>query len=83
MSLSNSGGSFPNIVASFIPGQEKPNVLWIERKGVGIYVPEFAAQRLEIERMLTDEDHAASFIKRIELLGFKNGLNEIAASLMN
>ncbi len=72
----------PNIVASFIPGQEKPNVLWLERKGVGIYRPGFIEQRQEIERLLSDPDYYALFIRHIEILGFKNGLSEIAQALM-
>ncbi|HPG85668.1 MAG TPA: glycosyltransferase [Spirochaetales bacterium] len=73
----------PNVIAFYIPGQEKPNVRWVEEKGVGVYCPEPARMRAVVERLLTDDEYRAGMEDAIGRLGFKNGLYEIAEAVMS
>lgn len=72
----------PNIIAFYIPGQEKPNVQWVEEKGVGVYRPKPRDMRLAVERILCDDAYKAVLERNIEALRFKNGLDGIAEAIM-
>lgn len=72
----------PNMVAYFIPGQEEPNMRWIERMGVGRYCPTPQDARRAAEDYLTDPELRARMAAAIEAVGFKNGLYDISAALM-
>jgi len=72
----------PNIIAFFIPGQEKPNVRWVEEHGVGIYRPLPRDMRKAVERILGDDEFRRTMERNIDALGFRNGLDGIAEAIM-
>jgi UDP-N-acetylglucosamine:LPS N-acetylglucosamine transferase len=72
----------PNLIAFFIPGQEEPNMRWVEDKGVGKYCPTPLAAREEMERLLSDPGYRARIERNIEALGFKNGLDGIVKAIL-
>jgi len=72
----------PNIIAFYIPGQEKANVRWVEEHGVGVYRPKPPEMREAVERILTDDAYRQEMERNIATIGFKNGLDDIARALM-
>jgi UDP-N-acetylglucosamine:LPS N-acetylglucosamine transferase len=72
----------PNLIAFFIPGQEEPNMRWVEEKGVGKYCPTPLAAREETERLLSDPGYRARIERNIEALGFINGLDGIVKAIL-
>jgi len=72
----------PNIIAFFIPGQEKPNVRWVEEQGVGVYRPKPRDMREAVERILGDDEYRHAMERTIDELGFRNGLDGIAEAIM-
>jgi processive 1,2-diacylglycerol beta-glucosyltransferase/1,2-diacylglycerol 3-beta-galactosyltransferase len=72
----------PNIIAFYIPGQEKANVRWVEEHGVGVYHPKPTEMREAVERILTDDAYRQGMECNIAAIGFKNGLDDIARAIM-
>ncbi len=73
----------PNIIAFYIPGQERPNVRWVEEKGVGVYRPKVRQMREAVERVLTDDEYRESMERNIANLCFSNGLYGISEAIMS
>ncbi|GAB1455630.1 hypothetical protein MASR2M48_09370 [Spirochaetota bacterium] len=72
----------PNIIAFYIPGQEKPNVRWVEEKGVGVYRPKLKQMREAVERVLSDDEYRATLEQNIANVRFSNGLYGISEAIM-
>jgi processive 1,2-diacylglycerol beta-glucosyltransferase/1,2-diacylglycerol 3-beta-galactosyltransferase len=73
----------PNLIAYFIPGQEEPNVRWVESRGIGFYCRNPKAVLDGVERLLSDYHFRARMESAITAVGFRNGLQDICAAIMH
>lgn len=68
----------PLIVARFAHGQERGNVEWLLKEGLGWYVRDPAALRGKVEALLEDSQALSDCKKRIKAAGLASGMRALA-----
>ena len=68
----------PLFIASYVPGQEKGNIRFVEKNRVGYYIPDIKKLVKKINSLSDNKADLLALKKNVTALGLKNGTKEIA-----
>lgn len=72
----------PMLIASSLPGQERPNIHWVTKHQLGFYCHRPALVKKRVEELLQNPIKYARVKQRLEQYNFKNTLPAIAGDIV-